>query len=59
VTCENVNAHWYRNFMTVQEDVVLDIRASPRVEYKIKGYRLKHIAGDLKSPSGGYEWGEE
>jgi len=45
--------------MTVQEDVVLDIRASPRVEYKIKGYRLKHIAGDLLSPSGGYEWGEE
>ena len=59
VTCEAANAHWYRNFMTLQQDVVLDIRQKPRTSYKVKGYRLKHAGADLKTPSGDYIWGEE
>ena len=59
VTCENVNAHWYRNFITEQQDVSLNVYSVPRVEYKIKGYRRKYTSGDFTKPSGGYIWGEE
>ena len=39
VVCDQVNAHWFRNFKTVQEDVSLDYNTVPRKEYNVRGFR--------------------
>lgn len=59
VTCKEVNAHWYRNFLTLQEDVALDIHQSPTTAYKVKGYIHEHTGSDLDGGKGEYKWGPE
>ena len=39
VICDAVNAHWYREFKTFQEDFNLDYNTVPRKEYNVRGFR--------------------
>ena len=58
VDCESVNTHFWRNFITNNddEDVQLEINGDP-LSYKIVGFQRYHNNLDFSSPRGNYRWG--
>ena len=54
IECEKVNAHFFRNFVTLGEDIMLDAFADN--SYQVIGYQRDHEREDFSRP-GKINWG--
>lgn len=54
IECEKVNAHFYRNFITVGDDIMLDALADN--SYEVIGFQRDHSKQDFSDPKN-YNWG--
>ena len=54
--CEKINAHFFRNFITLGEDIMLDAFAD--TSYTVIGFQRDHKKQDFSDPQE-YNWGKE
>lgn len=59
VSCDSVNSHFFRNFVTdnTQDNIQFDMNQLPVQEYTIRGYVREH-GGPEFDMGWGYTWGE-
>lgn len=54
IECEKINAHFYRNFITLGDDIMLDALADN--SYEVVGFQRDHAKADFSDPKS-YNWG--
>lgn len=54
VSCERINAHFYRDFITVGDDLMLD--AHDTTKYSVIGFQRDHEKADFSDETA-YNWG--